>query len=786
MLILLKVSKRDGSVVDYNVEKIKNAITKAFYSVGGDVDYKAIDNLVKGVEIEISVESKDDKNIIDIEDIQDIVENILMKSGYSEVAKRYIRYRNQRELSRNKFFEEESKFLKNIEQIAFKDSEEDNSKRENANVNGNTAMGTMLQYGTTVSKEICKTHILKDEFVKAHEEGDIHIHDLDFYASGCTTTCCQIDLNRLFKNGFSTGHGYLREPQDIMSYAALAAIAIQSNQNDQHGGQSLPVFDNHLAPGVLKTFKKKLKGNLQKYIDFKSIEENIEIDDTNLVDDIIRNLDIQSIKFNKQEKDNFELVLKQKLNKYFNFNYESVVNYLLDKSLKETDRQTYQAMEAFVHNLNTMNSRAGSQTPFSSVNFGTDTSLEGRLVSKNLLFAVDADLGNGETSIFPILIFKVKEGLNYNPGDPNYDLFKLACRVSAKRLFPNFSFLDAPFNLQYYKEGDFDTEATYMGCRTRVVSDINGENVVSRRGNLSFTSVNLPRLGIKHGIVSGKQDLNGFFKELGEVMDLVKDQLLDRYKDQCSKKVKNFPFLMGQGVWMGSEKLSYEDTLEDVLKHGTLTVGFIGLAECLKALRGKHHGESHQSQELGINIIKFMRKRIDEYTQEYHLNFSLIATPAEGLSGRFTKLDQERFGVIEGVTDREYYTNSFHIPVYYKINAYDKIKKEAPYHELTNGGHITYVELDGDPLKNVDAFEDLIRFMKESGIGYGSINHPVDRDPVCGFTGIIDNICPGCGRYEDNVKFERIRRITGYLVGTLDRFNDSKKAEVRDRVKHNL
>ena len=435
-----------------------------------------------------------------------------------------------------------------------------------------------------------------------------------------------------------------------------------------------------------------------------------------------------------------------------------------------------------------MHSRAGAQVPFSSINFGTDTSLEGRMVSKNLLLSMEKGLGNGETAIFPILIFKVKEGVNLNEEDPNYDLFKLSCRVSAKRLFPNFSFLDAPFNIEYYEPNNPETEATYMGCRTRVMSNICGKNEVSGRGNLSFTTINLPRLGIEHGIVKNdKIDLDGFFKDLDDKIELVIDQLLERMVIQGNKKVKNFPFLMGQGIWRDSDKLSYEDRLEEVIKQGTLTLGFIGLAECLIALTGKHHGESEESQELGLKIISHMRKRMDEATDKYKLNFSLIATPAEGLSGRFTSIDKGIYGELKGITDKEYYTNSFHIPVYYKISAYDKIKKEAPYHALTNGGHITYVELDGDTSNNLEAFETIIKAMKESGIGYGSINHPVDRDPICGYSGVIEgHICPKCGRNENDsdVKFERIRRITGYLVGTVDRFNDAKKAEVRDRVKH--
>lgn len=403
------------------------------------------------------------------------------------------------------------------------------------------------------------------------------------------------------------------------------------------------------------------------------------------------------------------------------------------------------------------------------------------MVIKNILLATEAGLGNGETPIFPVHIFKVKEGINYNPGDPNYDMFKLACRVSAKRLFPNFSFLDAPFNLKYYKPGHPETEIAYMGCRTRVIGNVYdpSREIIYGRGNLSFTSINLPRIALR-----SNRNINIFFEELDKKIDLVIDQLLERYEIQARKKVKNFPFLMGQGVWIDSEKLGWEDEVREVLKHGTLTTGFIGLAECLKALTGKHHGESEESQNLGLEIVGYMRKRMDEASKKYNMNFTLIATPAEGLSGRFVRMDRKMFGSIEGVTDRDYYTNGFHVPVYYETSAFDKIRIEAPYHELTNAGHITYVEVDGDPTQNLQAFEKIIRAMKEAGIGYGSINHPVDRDPVCGFTGIIGNTCPSCGREEGDIPFERIRRITGYLVGTLDRFNDAKRAEEHDRVKH--
>ena len=431
-----------------------------------------------------------------------------------------------------------------------------------------------------------------------------------------------------------------------------------------------------------------------------------------------------------------------------------------------------------------MNSRAGAQTPFSSISYGLDTN-PGRMVIKNVLLATEAGLGNGETAIFPIHIFRVKDGINYNPQDPSYDLFELACRVSAKRLFPNFAFQDAPFNIKYYKPGNYETEVAYMGCRTRVLGNVHDpeREISARRGNLSFTSINLPRLAIE-----AKGDVDKFFASLDRLMNLVIDQLMERFEIQARKKVKNFPFLMGQGVWLDSEKLSNEDEIREVLKHGTLSVGFIGLAETLVALIGKHHGESEEAQELGLKIIRHMRNRVDAESQKRKMNFTLLATPAEGLSGRFVRMDRKRYGVIEGITDKEYYTNSFHVPVYYKINALKKIQVEAPYHELTNAGHITYVELDGDPSKNLAAFMKIIRAMHEAGIGYGSINLPVDRDPVCCYTGIINDTCPKCDREctDDTVPVERIRRITGYLVGTLDRFNDAKRAEVRDRVKHDV
>ena len=773
-ILELIVIKRDGKKTKFEEEKIAIAIKKGFDSIE-EKKYtdKDITKVYESVIKEITKDYKDKKSI-KIEDIQDLIEEKLKKYEYMDVYNNFSSYRTLRSKSRELFKEKEHKFLKSIESLGMEDAKNVDAKRENANVDGDTAMGTMLQFGSTLTKEFAKSYLMKQKFADAHDKGAIHIHDMDFMPMG-TTTCCQIDLNELFKDGFSTGHGHLRTPNSIMSYAALAAIAIQSNQNDQHGGQSIPAFDYYMAPGVVKTYKKNLKQEIYDYLElegflnfikFNKIEK--EIDKITTIDYDISNLD----SFAKEE----ERVLK-------------IFRLANKKSLEKTDRMTYQAMESFIHNLNTMHSRAGAQVPFSSVNLGTDTSSEGRMVIKNFLLATDSGLGRGETPIFPVSIFKVKEGINYNKKDPNYDLFHLACEVSAKRLFPNFSFIDAPFNKEYYKEGDYKTEVGYMGCRTRVMGNVVDPNkaITPGRGNLSFTSINLVRLGIKHGILNNdKPDLEGFYKELTEMMDLVKEQLLERFDLQCTKKVYNFPFLLGQGIWIDSKNLKNNDRIKRVLKQGTLSIGFIGLAECLKALIGEHHGESKKAWNQGYEIIKFMRDKCDEYSKECKLNFTLLATPAEGLSGRFTAIDKSIYGKIKGVTDREYYTNSFHIPVHYKTTIDKKIKAEAPFHALTNAGHITYVELDGDPTSNVVAFEKIVKQMKESGIGYGAINHPVDRDPVCGFTGVINDMCPGCGRTErDGVKFERIRRITGYLVGTIDRFNTSKRAEERDRVKHN-
>lgn len=770
--MITHIIKRDGRTALFNTQKIADAIYKSAQSIGGN-DYKEAERL------SLIVYNKAEKiygnNIPTVEQIQDIVEKVLIEEGHANTSKAYILYRYERTRSR----EMQTNLMKVFRDLTFSSAKDSDIKRENANIDGDTAMGTMLKYGSVSAKDFYQLYVIDPKHANAHKDGYIHIHDMDFYT--LTTTCCQIDLIKLFKDGFSTGHGFLRTPNDISSYSALCCIAIQSNQNDQHGGQSVPNFDYAMADGVRKTYQHRYIQNVSKAIELLT-ELPIDIT-TEIFYRIKQDYNLVPILDNSNE---YQIYEKELLSKYLdNDTIDKIQSFALKNSYKETDRATYQAMEALIHNLNTMNSRAGAQTPFSSINYGTDTSPEGRMVIKNVLLAQEKGLGNGETPIFPIHIFKVKEGINFNKEDINYDLFKLACRVSAKRLFPNFSFIDAPFNLPYYKKGDYTSEIAYMGCRTRVMSNVHdpSREIVTGRGNLSFTSINLPRLAIE-----SQGNIDVFFEKLDYYLDLTIEQLLARFKIQCQKKVKNFPFLMGQGVWIDSEKLSNEDTVAEVLKHGTLSVGFIGLAETLKALIGVHHGESEEAQQLGLKIVSYMRERMDKEAEKTKLNFSLLATPAEGLSGRFVKMDAEKYGIIEGVTDREYYTNSFHVPVYYKINAFNKIKIEAPYHELTNGGHISYVELDGDPTKNVDAFEKVIRYMKESGIGYGSINHPVDRDPICGYTGIIGDKCPYCGRSEkiDGIPFERIRRITGYLVGTLDRFNDAKRSEVRDRVKHGL
>lgn len=769
------IIKRDGRTAEFNESKIAEAVEKAFQACGAMQDRAAADEIARAVVAKL--DNGAIEGVPTVEGVQDLVEETLIESGFVQTAKSYILYRAERSRARDV----NSRLIQTLKDITFSKASDSDMKRENANIDADTAMGTMLKYGSESAKQFYEMCVIDSKFARAHREGDIHIHDMDFYT--LTTTCCQIELKKLFKNGFSTGHGVLREPNDISSYAALACIAIQSNQNDQHGGQAICDFDYGLAEGVRKTYRRLYKKHLAEALDLLA-----EVDDARaLAQDTLAQVEEQTGLWASLNRESaFEDALRAQL--VAAGIDEAVVDRALAYTHKnadaDTDRATFQSMEALVHNLNTMHSRAGAQTPFSSVNYGMDTTPEGRMVIKNMLLATEEGLGSGETPIFPVQIFRVKEGVNYNPEDPNYDLFKLAMHCSAKRLFPNFSFLDAPFNAQYYK-GTPETEIAYMGCRTRVMGNVfdPDREITPGRGNLSFTSINLPRLAIR-----SKGDLDLFFDLLDAKLALVTAQLDERFEIQARKKVYNAPFLMGQGVWIDSEKLAPGDEQREVLKHGTLTTGFIGLAECLVALTGKHHGESKAAQNLGLEIVGHMRNYVDQVARERGSNYTLIATPAEGLSGRFVRMDRARYGSIPGVTDRDYYTNGFHVPVYCNISAFDKIEIEAPYHALTNGGHISYIELDGDPTDNLEAFEAVIRHMKESGMGYGSVNHPVDRDPICGYNGIIEDVCPKCGRTEEEhgVPFERIRRITGYLVGTLDRFNDAKRAEEADRVKHNI
>ena len=746
--MIQSIIKRDGRVVLYDQNKIAAAILRSM-EVSGDGD--AADAARVANDVQRDLERRFASQAPNIEAIQDTVERQLMNHGFNAAAKAYILYRANRTRAR----EANTTLMKTIDEITNIDARISDMKRDNANIDGNTAMGSMLQIGSAGAKAYNEIYLLRPEHAKAYREGDIHIHDFDFYS--LTTTCCQIDILKLFHGGFSTGHGYLREPKSIQSYAALAAIAIQSNQNDQHGGQSIPNFDYGMAEGVAKTYRKaftrRLKDALEDYLDLADEEAGITriIADAEAATGETARLEsseayIAAVSAGLQSQYGLNDVMARKL-----------ISRAALRAYKKTDRDTKQAMEGFVHNLNTMHSRAGAQTPFSSINYGTDVSPEGRMVIRNILLALDAGLGHGETCIFPIHIFKVKEGVNYNENDPNYDLFRLSCKVSAKRLFPNYTFLDSPFNLQYYVPGRPETEVATMGCRTRVMGNVYdpSREISYSRGNLSFTSINLPRIAIE---AEGNEVL--FYEKLQHMLELVAQQLLDRFEIQASKHIYNYPFLMGQGVWLDSDHLTLEDDLREVLKHGTLSIGFIGLAETLTALYGHHHGESEDLQEKGLKIIGFMRDYCDKKSQELKMNFSLLATPAEGLSGRFIRMDQKRFGKLKGITDREYYTNSFHIPVWYPISVYDKIRLEAPYHALCNAGHISYVELDGDTARNVEAFEAVVRCMHDCGIGYGSINHPVDRDPICGYVGIIGDVCPRCGRREgEEISPERIDEL---------------------------
>lgn len=775
----LKVTKRNGDIVDFDQVKIFNAIYKATTASHDNIkesDFSTItcQKIVNRVIDECVIYSKkNNTDIIDIEEIQDYVERVLIKAGYADTAKEYILYRQKR----NEIRTTKDSITKTISNLLATESCENDLKRDNGNIDGDSAMGTMLQVGSNVSKNYYVQNMMSKDIAKAYENGYIHIHDLDFYS--LTLTCCQIDCLKLFKDGFNTGHGYLREPNSIGSYATLAAIAIQSNQNDQHGGQSIPNFDYSLAPGIYKSFRKAWKNNVTKAMELGAVDKSDIILITKKGENEFKNI------FDIFEKDDsIEIVLDRYIDLKELADFDGIIKKIIELTVKDVEKECYQAMEGFVHNLNTLHSRAGAQVPFSSINLGTDTTNAGRMVIKNLLLALEAGLGHGETSIFPIVIFKVKEGVNYLPKDPNYDLLQLSYRVTAKRLFPNYTFLDSPFNLKYYVKGRPETEVDTMGCRTRTIANIYDptQEVSHGRGNLSFTTINLPMLALK---ANGNE--TEFYRLLDKYLEISKKQLLERFEIQAKRKVKNMPFLMGQGVWIDSDKLKPEDEIREVIKHGSMSIGFVGLAETLVALYGHHHGEGKEYWDKGYAIIKHMRDYTDKISNELKLNFALLATPAESYAGKALRQCKAKFGEIEGVTDKEYFTNSNHIPVYFDITAEEKIKLEAPFHDLCNGGHICYVELDGDMSKNVKAIEAIVKCMHDNNIGYGSINHPVDRDPVCGHTGVINDECPFCHRKEtEEQPFERIRRITGYLTGTLNKWNSAKRAEERDRVKHGL
>lgn len=641
--------------------------------------------------------------------------------------------------------------------LLFTDANDMDLKRDNANINTDASMGIMLKLGTEGAKTYADHYVIPERFARADRENYIHIHDKDF--SLITFNCCQIDLLKLFKGGFSTGHGFLREPNSIRAAASLACIAIQSNQNDMFGGQSINAWDFALAPYVDKSYRKHFRRNMANVIGF--INKNVdEVELTAVIKEIPdRIIGGYKHEYDFQDRAYLEAVF---------WKYGPFVDYYLDRVIKasnsDTEDETCQALEAAIHNFNTLHSRAGAQVPFSSLNYGLDTSPAGRLVIDKTLDAIYAGLGHGETPIFPISVFQIKSGINYNENDPNVDLFRKACVVSAKRLFPNFVNIDAPYNLQYYKPGDYNSVVATMGCRTRTMGNVNGSSESGSRGNFSFVTINLPKIAMEVRLEHPNDEmarLAKFWQDYDAYIVLAKEYLEYRYDVIAKKHVYNFPFLMGQHVWMDSEKLKPTDEIRSVLKHASISIGFCGLAECLVALIGVHHGVSEDAQELGLKIVQHLRDMTDKFAAETHMNWSTFATPAESTAGQFQRANRKQFGIVPGVTEHDYETNSFHVPVYCQIKAIDKIRIEAPYHSICNAGHISYLEMDGDPTKNVKAFEALVRAMHDADMGYFSINHPVDRDPICGYTGVIDNECPHCHRKENNEvhSFKAVRRI---------------------------
>ncbi|MDE6549029.1 MAG: anaerobic ribonucleoside triphosphate reductase [Muribaculaceae bacterium] len=729
------IQKRDGRIVGYNEEKIKAAIRKAMLATSSGED----ESLIQRITDRIGMTGKERMTV---EDIQDRVEIELMKSARKDVAKKYIAYRDQRSIARRA--KTRDIFLEIIE------TKNNDITRENANMNADTPAGMMMKFASETTKPFVDDYLLDPEVKQAVKNNYLHIHDKDYYPTK-SLTCVQHPLDNLLENGYVAGHAESRAPKRIETAGVIACISLETAQNEMHGGQAIPAFDFYLAPFVRTSFK-----------------EEIRILESLTGKDLSKFYDIEIKDFVKKDLDGLE-----------------GDDRLLQHAINRTVGRVHQSMEAFIHNMNTIHSRGGNQVVFSSINYGTDTSAEGRCVIREILNCTYEGVGNGATAIFPIQIWKKKRGVSYLPEDPNYDLYRLACKVAAKRFFPNFLNLDATFNQHELWRADdprrFEYEVATMGCRTRVFENRYGKKTSVGRGNLSFSTINIVRLAIEcMGIKDKEERIERFFERLDDILDITAKQLDDRFQFQKTALAKQFPLVMST-LWNGAEKLGPNDTIESVINQGTLGIGFIGLAECLIALTGKHHGESEESQKLGLRIVSHMRSRVNEFCEQYGHNYSVLATPAEGLSGRFTKRDRASFGVIEGITDKDYYTNSNHVPVYYHCSPRHKAKVEAPYHELTRGGHIFYVEIDGDATHNEECIMQIVDMMDKYNMGYGSVNHNRNHCPKCGYENADMEMkaCPKCG-----TKFETIQRITGYLVGTTDRWNSGKLAELHDRIVH--
>lgn len=730
------VIKRDGRIVGYNEEKIKAAIRKAMLQTEKGED----EGLLQGIADRIGVTGREQMTV---EEIQDCVELELMKSPRKEVAKRYIAYRDQRNIARRA--KTRDMFLEIIE------AKNNDVTRENANMNTDSPAGMMMKFASETTKPFVDDYLLGAEAREAVRHGYLHIHDKDYYPTK-SLTCVQHPLDNVLLNGFTAGHGESRPARRIETASVIACISLETAQNEMHGGQAIPAFDFYLAPFVRSSFIEELK-----YLEAVSGQSLSHLYEVELDDFTSRSLD--------------DLKDEQRL---------------LQHAVNRTVSRVHQAMEAFIHNMNTIHSRGGNQVVFSSINYGTDTSAEGRCIIRELLNSTYEGVGNGATAIFPIQIWKKKKGVNYMPEDRNYDLYQLACKVTARRFFPNFLNLDASFNHHEKWRADdperYRWEVATMGCRTRVFENRYGEKTSIGRGNLSFSTINIVRLAIETMIIQDKEErIHRFFSRLDDLLEIAARQLNDRFDFQKTALAKQFPLLMSR-LWLGGETLRPDDTIESVINQGTLGIGFIGLAECLVALTGKHHGESEESQMLGLKIVSHMRSRANEFSEQYGHNYSILATPAEGLAGRFTAMDRRSFGIIPGVTDRIFYTNSNHVPVYYRCSPRHKAQVEAPYHELTGGGHIFYVEIDGDATHNPKAISDIVDLMDRYNIGYGSVNHNRNRCMECGYEDAQEGLvkCPKCG----SGNIDRLQRITGYLVGTTDRWNKAKLAELHDRVVH--